>query len=113
MTLNEEGESSTNSVVFEGTVQNEPAVTGKGEGRRCSFVLSAWRNYYLENGDCVRRKEGMSVRVVARETELIEAAVKYAYAGRAVCVVGRIADDGDGGPHIEADHIGCHLEAPR
>jgi hypothetical protein len=106
----EEGESGMNSVVFEGTVQNEPVVTGEGEGRRCSFVLSAWRNHYLENGDCVQRKEGASVRVVARKSELVEEAVKHAYAGRKVCVVGRIADDG--GLHIEADHIVCHWEAP-
>ncbi|MDR0708448.1 MAG: hypothetical protein LBF77_00095, partial [Spirochaetaceae bacterium] len=76
-----QGESGTNSVVFEGAVQNEPAVTGKGEGRRCSFVLSAWRNYYLENGECVRRKEGASIRVVARGTELVEAAVSMPMPG--------------------------------
>jgi hypothetical protein len=97
---------SLNSVLFEGTVSSRPDFAERGKEKVCSFTVSAWRDYYSSKGDCIRRVGGATIRIVIRDTKLVEAAVRNAHDGRALRIVGKLAGSvEDNSICIVAEHV--------
>lgn len=90
-----------NSILLEGTVSGKPGVNGRGETKRCSFVVSSLR--YLREEGKVKERE-TRVWIIIHNPNMVKAAIENAYDGRGMRVVGRIADDGEG-IYIEAEHV--------
>jgi hypothetical protein len=89
-----------NSILLEGIVSGKPCVAGKGETKRCSFVVTSSR--YVPGRVSAQETR---VWVMIRNSDRVKAALEHAYAGRGLRVVGRIAGDEDGCIYIEAEHV--------